>query len=150
MRRMGAVAAVVAKEPTDPGPPDGDGEEGGGDAERGRAPAGETAPDEGEPGAIVCRVCEARITEEAYRIAVQERHEHTFVNPGGFDYRIGCFALAPGCVEIGSPETYFSWFPGHSWQIVACASCRQHLGWRFRCAGESFHGLILDRLVSRA
>jgi hypothetical protein len=146
MGRAGAMPAVVAREPSEPGgPPDSGG--GDGDSSRGRAPGEDAARDDTSRGAILCRACGLRITEEAYRIAVQDRHEHTFVNPGGFAYHIGCFALAPGCIELGSPETYFSWFPGHSWQIVHCASCRQHLGWRFRCAGDSFHGLVLDRLV---
>jgi len=140
------AAAAMAKEPPDTRPGNGDGD---GRGETGRAPAQEADQAERERGAILCRACGLRITEEAYRIAVLDRHEHTFVNPGGFDYTIGCFALAPGCVEIGSPETYFSWFPGYSWQIVECGACRHHLGWRFRCAGDSFHGLILDRLVVR-
>jgi hypothetical protein len=73
-------------------------------------------------------------------------HEHTFVNPGGFVHRIGCFAVATGCSYLGAPETAFSWFPGCSWQIAACGRCRAHLGWIFRAPGEQFHGLLVDAI----
>lgn len=73
-------------------------------------------------------------------------HEHTFVNPGGFVHHIGCFAAAPGCAYLGSTESAFSWFPGWTWQIAACARCRAHVGWIYRNAGAQFHGLILAAL----
>ncbi len=61
-------------------------------------------------------------------------HAHTFVNPAGFGYVIGCWNAAAGCVHLGSTETAFSWFPGWTWQLAACASCRTHLGWVYRGA----------------
>ena len=73
-------------------------------------------------------------------------HEHTFVDPAGFDYRIGCFNAAPGCAHIGHTESAFSWFPGWTWQVAVCGQCRAHLGWVYRNAGEQFHGLILAAL----
>ena len=76
-------------------------------------------------------------------------HAHTFVNPAGFGYVIGCWNAAAGCVHLGSTETAFSWFPGWSWQLAACASCRTHLGWVYRNAGQQFHGLIAERLRLR-
>jgi hypothetical protein len=100
----------------------------------------------GGRGSLVCAACGQRITDDAHRIEQGGAHEHTFVNPGGFVYRIGCFGVATGCSYRGSPETAFSWFPGWSWQIAACASCRAHLGWIFRAEGESFHGLIAEAL----
>jgi hypothetical protein len=102
--------------------------------------------DTGARGALVCVVCEQRITDDAYRVERGGAHEHTFVNPGGFVHRIGCFAAATGCAYVGSPETAFSWFPGFTWQIAACGRCRAHLGWIFRAPGESFHGLLVDAL----
>ena len=102
----------------------------------------------GGPGdhAVVCVVCGHRITDADHRMEMSGSHEHTFVNPAGFAYVIGCWSHAPGCVHLGSNETAFSWFPGWSWQIAACARCRAHLGWVYRNAGEQFHGLIADRL----
>lgn len=81
-------------------------------------------------------------------MAMSGAHEHTFVNPVGLAFIIGCFTAAPGCSHLGAPETAFSWFPGWSWQIAACARCRAHVGWVYRNAGEQFHGLILAALRS--
>jgi hypothetical protein len=99
------------------------------------------------PRDLLCKTCRSRITHEDHRIEVSGGHEHTFVNPGGFLHRIGCFAVATHLRELGRPEDAFSWFPGFTWQIVACKSCRTHLGWIYRCAGDRFVGLLLDELV---
>lgn len=99
-----------------------------------------------EDESIYCAVCGHRISERAARIEMLGNHEHVFVNPGGFQYRVGCFAAAPGAVPVGPTERAFSWFPGWDWQVTACAGCAAHLGWRYSLADGSFHGLILDRL----
>lgn len=99
---------------------------------------------------LVCKTCRSRITSEDHRIEVNGAHEHTFVNQGGFVHRIGCFAVATHLSEVGVPQTEFAWFPGFTWQIVACMTCRTHLGWIFRCSGDQFHGLLLDELVPGA
>ncbi|MCG8423412.1 MAG: cereblon family protein [Proteobacteria bacterium] len=99
---------------------------------------------------ILCGRCEFSITGEEERIEIAERHEHTCTNPHGFAYRIGCFAQAPGCIGIGRTETYWSWFPGYSWQLVLCRACQTHLGWLFRAASTGFYGLILDRLITES
>lgn len=108
----------------------------------------ETSRDAGtaDEESLKCAVCEHRISERAYRIEMMGAHEHTFVNPHGFAYHVGCFAAAPGCAHLGATEEAFSWFPGWSWQVAACAKCRTHVGWIYRLAGQQFHGLILDRL----
>lgn len=69
------------------------------------------------------------------------------MNPAGIVYRIGCFREAPGCAEVGGESAYWSWFPGYTWQIVVCAACTEHLGWRFRADDSTFWGLILARLA---
>jgi len=97
--------------------------------------------------AMLCSICRHRITEPSLRIEISGAHEHTFVNPGGFVHHLGCWAAAAGCSYTGVPETAFSWFPGWSWQIADCGSCRVHIGWLFRCAGDQFHGLIVARLI---
>jgi hypothetical protein len=93
-----------------------------------------------------CAVCGHRITERAYRSEMAGAHEHTFVNPAGFSFHIGCFVAAPGCKYVGDTNDAFSWFPGWSWQIAICGSCRAHVGWIFRLGGDQFHGLILTAL----
>jgi hypothetical protein len=121
-------------------------------AERG-APAGIVRPgaspreDEGGASVLACAGCLQPITTAAARIAVAGAHGHTFANPAGFQYHIGCFARATGCVTAGEPSTYWSWFAGYSWQVEHCTACGEHLGWLFRGEGHSFHGFVLDRLV---
>ncbi|MBX3162279.1 MAG: hypothetical protein KF773_40315 [Deltaproteobacteria bacterium] len=103
----------------------------------------ERVPDD---DAIRCAVCDHAITDRAYRTEMGGAHEHTFVNPSGFVHRVACFIAAPGCVHLGDTESAFSYFPGYTWQIAACGRCRAHLGWIYRCAGEQFHGLLVDAL----
>ena len=116
------------------------------DRERDRRSAAERSkPDD---HALRCAACGHPITDDDSRRELAGKHEHTFVNPAGFVHHIGCFAAAPGCCHLGPTETAFSWFPGWSWQLAACAKCRAHLGWIYRNAGEQFHGLILAALRS--
>ena len=97
---------------------------------------------------ILCRDCLHPVTRPADRISVQGRHRHTFANPHGVVYEIGCFRSAPGCGLIGPASEEFTWFAGHRWRVCVCAACLVHLGWRFASTdGEPFYGLILDRLI---
>ena len=105
------------------------------------------AEEEGEGKVLACAICRQRITTIAARIEVGGAHEHTFVNPHGFRFHIGCFARAVGCVPVGESSSYWTWFPGYTWQIEQCSSCGEHLGWLFRTDDHRFHGLILDRLL---
>jgi hypothetical protein len=96
---------------------------------------------------IVCRQCAQRLSRPGERIAVGGTHRHTFANPNGIVFEIGCYNMVTGCAFIGPPSYEFPWFPGHSWQIAICSSCQTHLGWIFRGqAGAQFVGLILDRI----
>jgi hypothetical protein len=96
---------------------------------------------------LACVSCLGRVTTRSAKIQVGGAHEHTFTNPHGFLFHIGCFAEAPGCLAAGGPMTDFSWFVGYSWEIEHCRGCGEHLGWLFRSSADLFHGLILDRLV---
>ena len=112
-----------------------------------RRPTPRPAQDEGEGRVLACAVCRQKITTTAARISVGGAHEHSFANPHGFRFHIGCFARVVGCVPVGEPSSYWSWFPAYTWQIEDCGSCAGHLGWLFRTDDHRFHGLILDRLV---
>ena len=110
-----------------------------------------TTNDEREPKKeerhIVCRQCGQRLTRPSERIAVNGSHTHTFANPSGLVFEIGCFGMARGCAFIGSPSMEFPWFAGYSWQIAICSACQTHLGWLFQGThGNQFFGFILDRL----
>lgn len=108
--------------------------------------AGKEAPLE-EPR-VLCRACRQTITRSAERIPVDGAHRHTFANPHGLVFEIGCFASAPGCATAGPASAEFTWFAGHSWRLALCRGCRTHLGWRFATpGGHAFYGLILERLI---
>lgn len=104
-----------------------------------------------EPGweeKILCRACQQLITSPSERIEIAGSHEHTFANPAGIMYQIGCFKRAVGCGFVGPATPEWSWFKGFSWQVVVCSTCLTHLGWYYTSAGQQdFYGLILSRLV---
>ncbi|MEF2145950.1 MAG: cereblon family protein [Desulfovibrionaceae bacterium] len=107
----------------------------------------ETLDDEHGGRILVCRACGRRITRTDARIRVNGLHHHVFCNPHGIVYELGCFAFAAGCLPSSPAVEDFSWFPGYSWQIVSCAGCADHLGWRYTSrTGQGFYGLILERL----
>ena len=98
---------------------------------------------------ILCRQCLQLITTAAERIEIQGSHQHTFSNPAGLLFQIGCFRLVPGCVLVSPPEAEWSWFSGYCWQVVLCSSCATHMGWRYTGGSDSFYGLILHRLLQK-
>jgi hypothetical protein len=103
----------------------------------------------GREKVLVCRQCGKHITDEAWRTSIDGGHRHTFANPHGHVYDIGCFESAAGCAGVGPVSDEFTWFKGYSWQVVICMGCMTHLGWFFLSSGQHhFYGLILDRLVS--
>ncbi len=99
---------------------------------------------------LVCVACEHRITTDEDRLVVNDRHEHTFMNPHAFAYHIGCFARAPGAFGRGPATLEVTWFPGYAWQLAHCGGCGAHMGWLFRGDSQQFYGLIVDRLVRRS
>jgi hypothetical protein len=98
---------------------------------------------------LFCRVCRTRITTPEEGVLINGRHLHAFFNPAGIVFEIRCFRSAPGAVGHGPMSTEFTWFSGYSWQIVLCAVCQTHLGWRFvgTTASHEFYGLIASRLL---
>ncbi len=108
-------------------------------------------PDEEPPESeefIRCRACHRVVTHPRERTEVQGAHRHTFANPSGVVFEIGCFGTAAGCAYAGPTTDEFSWFRGHRWKIAVCGGCLSHLGWRFiSTGGHAFHGLILNRLI---
>jgi hypothetical protein len=108
--------------------------------------AGEQPSAHAEPF-ILCRDCLHPITRPSDRVSIEGRHAHTFANPHGIVFEIGCFRRAPGCGAIGPASSEFTWFAGHRWRVCICAACLAHLGWMFLPAvGDAFFGLILERL----
>jgi hypothetical protein len=123
------------------------------DLERERPPA---SPDHAasvserprEDRAVLCARCGHTLAKARDAIEVSGAHVHEFANPSGVAYRIGCFADAAGCAHAGERETFFSWFPGHAWQVALCAACGAHVGWAFMSISAGFYGLILANVAS--
>ncbi len=109
----------------------------------------ESADDSTEPEkVIICRQCRHVITKPEERIEVQGAHLHTFANPQGLVFEIGCFGFTQGCGFVGPMTDEFTWFKGFSWRVAVCGACLTHLGWLYLSTGSSsFCGLIVDRLV---
>lgn len=95
---------------------------------------------------LLCRACGNVVTSTSARIEVEGAHEHTKRNPAGFEFHIGCFRAAPGCVDRGDACAEHTWFAGHAWRFALCRRCGGHLGWGFVGAGDGFYGLVVARL----
>lgn len=95
---------------------------------------------------IICRNCGNTITTAEHIVTVNGEHIHTFTNPAGVLYQIGCFSSADGCIVHGEPTLEHTWFDGFRWSFSICSSCLVHLGWYYQRNDEGFFGLILDRL----
>lgn len=101
-----------------------------------------------EEAFIICRQCRQPVTRKQERFSIQGAHRHTFANPHGLVFDIGCFRNAIGCGYAGPASEEFTWFAGYRWRVCFCATCLTHLGWLFTSAGgDAFHGLILERLI---
>jgi hypothetical protein len=97
---------------------------------------------------ILCRSCSHIITSIDRKIEIDGQHAHTFTNPAGIVYRIGCFSEAPGCFNFGEPTEEFTWFPGFAWSYANCLKCFMHLGWFYQSGDRHFYGLILNHLIA--
>ena len=110
----------------------------------------ETDDEEKDRETIRCRFCAHTVTRPSHRIEINGRHHHTFNNPSGHLFDIGCFSMAEGCVAKGQPTLEFTWFTGCSWRFALCANCHAHLGWLYQSMSErSFYGLILNHLSEK-
>jgi hypothetical protein len=138
--RVAAFQEEIALREPEAKPPDGT-------AQISTATMVEEAGIETEPY-IVCRQCQHPVTRRQEAIAMEGSHTHTFANPHGVVFEIGCFREANGCRQIGPSTDEFTWFRGYEWRIAICHGCAVHLGWRFTSPGRAaFHALILDRLI---
>lgn len=99
--------------------------------------------------AIICKVCGRTVTSKAQKIAVNGDHSHTFFNPAGVVFELGCFREAVGCVRVGEATSEFTWFSGHCWRFALCRGCKSHLGWFFESEGQAFYGLILANITEK-
>ena len=96
---------------------------------------------------IRCRRCRHDVTAGHFAIEVEGAHAHTFRNPAGWSFRLGCFADAPGAAVSGAATYADTWFSGHAWRFAHCTACGTHLGWWFVGGSSAFCGLVLTRLT---
>jgi hypothetical protein len=114
----------------------------------GTAPASETREEEEAERLVLCRECLFPITREEDQSEMAGARQHTFANPAGIVFTIGCFQTAEGCAPVGPASDEFTWFPGFAWRVGVCRGCLAHLGWHFVApSGAAFWGLILDHLI---
>ncbi len=104
---------------------------------------------------LICSACGERITSVRERVEMNGNHAHTFTNPHGFTFDIGCFRSAPGCKPLGEATEAWTWFHGYAWRVAVCGGCGSHLGWGYEPTpadpdSRGFFGLILDRLTRPA
>ena len=104
--------------------------------------------DKKEDPAIRCKFCEYNITTKDSIISINGSHDHTFTNPSGIKFHIGCFNKATGCQNAGNATYDCTWFPEYNWCFTLCSNCLTHLGWYYKSKTDnSFYGLILERLI---
>lgn len=96
---------------------------------------------------LLCSTCGNAVTAKDQKIEVHGKHQHTFFNPAGIVYNLGCFKDAPGCLAVDEASAEFSWFAGYVWRVVLCRNCLIHLGWQFQSGDDGFYGIIISRLV---
>jgi hypothetical protein len=94
-----------------------------------------------------CRRCRHDVTAGRLAIEVSGAHAHTFRNPAGWSFRLGCFADAPGAAVTGTATYAATWFTGYAWRFAHCSGCGTHLGWWFVGGSDAFAGLVLARLM---
>jgi hypothetical protein len=95
---------------------------------------------------LECLHCNQKVTKTSDRVEVDGKHLHSFINPAGVIYRIGCFGSAVGVVEVGEASAVFTWFAGNVWRVALCVGCERHLGWGFHGGESQFYGLVLAEL----
>ena len=96
--------------------------------------------------ALYCKVCGKVVTFRRQELNVNGSFCHTFFNPAGIVFQLGCYKAAPGCNVAGIATSEFSWFKGYLWTFALCRGCDSHLGWFFDSGDAGFWGLILNRL----
>lgn len=75
---------------------------------------------------VHCIVCGMKLCQPADLQPLPTLH---YVNPFATTHDLIKVSKSKGIV-IGEAESQFSWFEGHTWQLLYC-HCQSHLGWKF-------------------
>lgn len=109
----------------------------------------EEQADEPKGKRLYCAACREPVCTEQDQVSQLGAFRHTFINPFGNEFEIGCFQRAK-CSVTGTPSKELTWFPGYAWRIAACEACFTHLGWEYSDPeGDVFYGLILGNLCDQ-
>ena len=106
----------------------------------------QTEDEETPEESVLCGECGHEVTSREHETSMDGGFEHSFANPSGIVFQIGCYEEAPGVGAAGEETAEFTWFDGYTWQVVLCRSCMSHLGWKYWSSDHTFYGLILTRL----
>ncbi len=96
-----------------------------------------------EERVLRCGRCGAELADADHVVPASRR---AYMNPHGLVREIVVVSLARNLAGDGERHTEFSWFPGHTWEIVYCAGCQAHAGWRFE-GPSTFYGLLVEALA---
>ncbi|MFC1668839.1 cereblon family protein [Spirochaetota bacterium] len=99
---------------------------------------------------IICKFCQNIITSPQNIIEINGQHSHTYKNPAGHIFTIGCFKEAAGCKVFEEPTLEYTWFSGFTWCFAICSNCNSHLGWFYESGDNKFYGLILKNLIDNS
>ncbi len=100
----------------------------------------------GSDKVLFCKSCLNQITRRDQAARITGSHTHTFFNPQGIVFELGCFREASGCMAMGEVTAEFTWFAGFVWRFALCRRCGIHLGWYYEMRESGFFGLVLARL----
>src|SRR5690606_37015718 len=73
----------------------------------GVAPLGDSAPSALGEDWLACAACGAFVALARDRASVNGAHSHSFINPAGLIFRVGCFSEAPGARSVGEESAHF-------------------------------------------
>ncbi|MCB9763360.1 MAG: hypothetical protein H6739_26575 [Alphaproteobacteria bacterium] len=90
-----------------------------------------------------CARCDTALADAADVVPASRR---AYMNPHGYVREIVVVSRARNLTGDGRRVAAFSWFPGHTWEIMCCAGCLGHVGWRFE-GGSVFYGLLVEALA---
>ena len=96
---------------------------------------------------VYCAQCRQQITDTSSIFSLDGQSTHNaFANPAGHLRVVITFESLRNYTEDPYITRNFTWFPGYSWQVIYCQSCKSHLGWKYRSnthrTSKFFYGLL--------
>ena len=102
-----------------------------------------------EEKGVFCAYCDARLTGHEQALSFAGAHRHQFINPVGVEFEIALYRDAQ-VQTYGIATEEHTWFRGYAWQVVLCADCHMHVGWRYHSHhSPDFYGLITTHIIEK-